>query len=158
MKKIKNFIKKLINFKKKEEFSEKKYIKDLILKKRKDNIPLEAGSLSIEMGTSKEFMINLLNEINLEEKEKEKQTNLKKVKKIKEVKKKDYFKNLMDEQDEKTLKELLLKIILFGVPINLSIYILIFKPFTFYSWFAYGYFFWILKKEVIPILRGLIHK
>ena len=73
-----------------------------------------------------------------------------KIKKIKRSSKK-----LLDKDDKKTILDIFLKILVFGVPINFALWCFFYNPFTFYSWIAYGYVFWLIKKEIVILLRSL---
>ena len=151
LKYIKNF-----NFSRKNlPFSEKNYIKEILKEKRKNKINLDAGELCLVFGTTKEFMENLVNEINEEEKIVS-EVKKEEPKKPKQERKKRQA--ILDDSDKGTLKDIALKVALFGIPINFSIYCFLYHPFTFYSWVAYGYSLWLIKKELVPQLRHLIHK
>jgi len=140
---------------KKDDFSEKKYIKDLIIKEREQKKPIEASSLALKFGTNVELVKEIIDEVNEESKPK---VIPKKENKIKNYFKK--FKNkerkkILDNDDKNTLKEILIKVIVFGIPINFSLWCFVSHPFSFYSWIAYGYAFWLIKKELVYILRSL---
>ena len=164
MEEIKNFVKSLEKYGKKEkkqDFSDKKYLKELISQERKKKKTIEPIELSIKLGTSQKLVEDILNEINEESKPKE----VKKPKKPSKLKnyvkqKKDKTKKILDKEDKQTIKEIILKILLYGIPLNFAIFILSkgFFIFNFYSWIGWGVSFWLIKKEVVPILRSIIHK
>jgi len=137
---------------------EKEYEKELILQEKAKNPNLTVKELSDKFGISKDDVDSLLLEIE----EKKKEDSIPKVKKesfkgtkekIKKIKKS--AKKMVDKDDKKTLIEIFLKVLLFGVPLNFSLWCFVYHPFSFYSWLSYGYVFWFIKKEVVVLLRSL---
>jgi len=159
MKEFKKFVKSLKKYKdskKKQDFSNKNYLKELINSEKKKGNSIEPYELSLKFGTSKEDMEEIINELDEENKLK----NIPKPKKESKIKNylkrsKEKTKKVIDDTDKNTLKDIFLKIIVFGVPINFSLWCFIFHPFSWYSWFSYGYALWLIKKELVPIIRSL---
>ena len=80
-----------------------------------------------------------------------------KIKKIKEnIKNKlKPLKKSIDKDDKETIKNILGKIILFGIPLNFSLAIIFGINFGWFTWIAWGYAFWFIKKEIVNLVRGL---
>lgn len=161
LEKDKNTQKKPEKTKKRMEFDEKKYFKEIILEDIKKGIPIEPYELSVRLGTEKSFMEELIKEINEERKVVE-VNKPKKENKIKNSIKinKEKLKKVLDKDDKETLKDFFLKIVLFGIPINFALWIVSkgFFPFNFYTWVGWGIVPLILEKKISPFLRGVIHK
>lgn len=153
-----NSIKNAIKLKKSEEFSEKSYLKSLILQEKQNKKSLEPTNLAARFGTTKELVEEIIKELN-EDKPKE-------VKKITKPKKqiikqsKEKINKLLDESDKNTLKDIFFKVTLFGIPMNLGMFIVShgYYFFNYYSWICWGCFLYILEKKISPIIRGVIHK
>jgi len=145
---------------KKLEKTKKNYEKALIFQKKQENPKISVYELSTQLGISKDDVNTYLEdwgkfveEQALAKKPKEKKIN--KVKqKVKEIKEKSK-KYKLDEVDKKLVKNILLKIVLYGIPINFSLYCIFRIPFTFYTWIGWGYAFWFIKKEAISFFRSL---
>lgn len=160
LKKLLKSIKKYNNFNKNNDFSEKNYIKTLILKEIETKKSIDPSELSMRFVTSKELVEEIIKEINLEKKEIEKIEKKKIKPKEKKIKKLKWLNNVLDKEDKRTLRDLFFKIILFGIPLNFAIFIVSkgFFTFNFYTWIGWGITLWLIKKEISPILRGIIHK
>ena len=116
---------------------------------RKNNEPIEPLEISVGLGYPKELVEKVNEEIN------KVKINKKKIKKIKKGKVKDKFKKILDKEDKNTLKDFFFKVLIFGIPINFSLWCFMFHPFNWYSWFAYGFTLWLIKKEIVNIIRSL---
>jgi len=161
MKELKKFVKSLKKYEKEDDFDEKTYLKRIILKERKKNKSIESNELAIKLGANKEVIENILKEIDNESKLQEK-NKPKKVEKNKDFirKIKEKLNKIIDKEDRETVKDLVLKIILFGIPLNFAMFIISKKFFTFnyYTWIGWGIALWFVKKELSPLIRGIIHK
>jgi len=164
MKELKKFVKSLKKYKiseKKCSDFEKNHIKNIIIKRRKDKKPIEPLALSIELGYPKELVENVNKEIN-DEKKKNRVKKVKKESKIKiELDKlKDKSKTIFDKEDKETIKDILSKIVLYGIPINFAVFVVTkgYFKFNYYNWIGWGITFWLIKKEIITMLRNIIHK
>ncbi len=161
MKELKKFAKSLEKYEITENSSEKDYLKPIILEKRKENKSIETNELAIKLGTTKKGVESILKEIDEESKLEEKDKP-KKVKENKEFikKNKEKLKKIIDKGDIDTIKDLVLKIILFGIPLNFAMFIVSkgFFTFNYYTWLGWGLALWFAKKEFSPLIRGIIHK
>jgi len=159
MKDLKKFVKSFEKYgkrEKKQNISNKNYLKELVIKEKEKGSQIEPYELSIKFGTTKKEIEELIEEINEENKLKDIPKS-KKESKIKNYfkKSKEKTKKVIDDADKITLKDIFLKIIVFGIPINFSLWCFTFHPFSWYSWFAYGYTLWLIKKELVNIVRSL---
>ncbi len=144
-------------------FSEKDYFKQIISDERKNNKPIDPIELSIRLGTTKKIIEEILKEVDAEKKAKQKEEAKSKVPVIKKKifkKSKEKLKKFLDKEDKETIKDIFLKIVLFGIPLNFSIFILSkgFFIFNYYTWIGWGLALWFAKKEISPLIRGIIHK
>ncbi|MFW9872050.1 MAG: hypothetical protein ACFFG0_03035 [Candidatus Thorarchaeota archaeon] len=156
MEELRNFVKKFEKYKNNGVLEEKDYLKKLVLQERNNNKTIECGDLAKKFGVEENEIQEIIDEINKEETEKNKKKPIKIKKKLELFKKiKEKFNKLIDTQDKKTIVDILCKIVIFGIPINFSLWCFIFNPFSWYSWFSYGYTFWFIKKELIDIIRSL---
>jgi len=67
-------------------------------------------------------------------------------------KKKDRFSGL------EPIRNFLLYSTLYGIPINFSLTFIFGLPFTCFSWFGYGIFFWFLEFKITKIIRSVFFK
>lgn len=152
---------KLVKVTKKQRKEEENQLKPLIFAEKKKRPSITVTELSKMFGVSKDVI-----EIYLKEqadeiiKQKEKNATprkpgrLKKViSKLKNIK--DKGKEKLDNEDKKTIKSIFARIVLFGVPLNFSLWVIFGFTFNFYSWIAWGWLFWFIKKEIVNILRSL---
>jgi len=145
--KIKENLKKLTKSDEKAIKSEKEYIENLIKKEKEENKKLSTQELSDKIGIDKETIEEVLKEPEKKAKEK---------KKIKKPKKKIKLKfAFIDKTDKETIKEIFFKIILFGIPINFSLFVIFNITFNLYSWLGWGFAFWFIKKEIVNIVRSM---
>lgn len=154
MKDLKKFVKSLKKYKEKDTLDEKDYLKRLILKERKNNKKISIDDLAKRFYYSEKDIQKIVDEIDLEETEKNEKKQIKPKKRFKFKEKIKLKDKLLDKEDKNTLKDIFLKILLFGVPLNFSLWCFFFHPFSWFSWLAYGYTFWFLKKELVNILRS----
>jgi len=160
MKKLKKFVKSLKKYKITDNSDEKDYFKQIILRERKKNKSIEPTELAMTLYTSKEVVESILKEIDKEnELEESKPTKIKKDK-VFIKKNKEKLKKIIDKGDLETLKDLVLKIILFGIPLNFAMLVISkgFFTFNYYTWIGWGIALWFIKKELSPFIRGIIHK
>jgi len=138
--------------------AEKEYNKAIIFNKKSKNPNISNSEISMNLGISIEEVEEALKELaeikKIESNPPAKKESFKKTKeKIKKIKRSS--KKLLDKDDKKTILDIFLKILVFGVPINFSLWCFVYHPFTFYSWISYGYVFWLIKKELVVLLRSL---
>lgn len=153
--------KKLKKKSKKSKFKEEKeQIKLLCFEERKKNPSITPFELSNSFGIDKDTAQKYLDEFIENSKKKDEKPIKKKNKleiikeKIKLIKKK--FKKFIDKDDKITMGLILFKVIIFGLPINFALFVIFGIPFTWYSWIAWGYSFWFIKKEVVDFLCSII--
>ena len=160
MEKFKKMVNKLEKVKKsgeKGDFSyEKEYLKKIIFKEKKDKSTITPNEISIKFGIPQEDVEDILKE----ESEKNKLENIPKPKKKKiNIKIKfNFFNKLLDKSDKKALKDFFLKIIIMGIPLNFALFVIFHIKFGLYSFIGWGIAFWFVKKELVPIVRGIVHK
>lgn len=156
MKKLKKFVKKLEKYKKSDTSEEKDYLKNLVKKERKGNKKISIGDLAKRLYYSEKEIQKVLNEIDSEEPKKiEKKPN--KIKKNKEFfkKNKEKLNNIVDKEDKKTILQFLTKVLVYGIPLNFSLFIIFGIKFNYYSFFGWGIAFWFIKEELVDMIRGL---
>ena len=147
------------------EKTEKKQIKQLIFDEKLKKVNITSKELAIQFGVSipeVELIFKELKEIQKKESDiKEKQVKEKAIK----INKKSIFnkinekiKKIFDKDDKNTLKEIFLKIALFGIPLNFSLFIIFGIKFNLYSWLGWGYAFWFIEKEAVRLFRSLWFK
>lgn len=161
MKELKKFVKSLKKYKKTDNFEEKEYFKQIILRERKKNRSIEPNELAMKLYTSKEVVEIILKEIDEESKLEAKQKIVKPKNKKNLVKKnKEKLNKILDKDDRETIKDFILNIILFGIPLNFSMFVVSkgFFTFNYYTWIGWGIALWFIKKELSPLIRGIIHK
>lgn len=150
--------------KKKQEISEKSYIKPIIFEEKSKNPNISIFELSNKLGVSKELIETILKEIELEKIEESKKRNEElKPKKPSKIKKtiekiKKSSKGKIDNEDKEVIKDILLRIIFFGIPLNFALFIIFGIKFGWYTWVGWGYAFWFVKKEITSLLRSLWFK
>lgn len=150
---------------KKQQKVRKNYEKALISDEKAKKSNLSILELSNKFGISKKNVEEYLKEIDEEKKKiSEEKAKPKKVSKFKKtienikIKTKEKSKKIFDKDDRETMKEILIKLAIFGIPINFTLLVIFGIKFNLYSWIGWGYAFWFIKKEVISILRSLWFK
>lgn len=151
---IKKFVKKLEKYKDSDVSNDKIYVKDLIKKELEKNKKVDISSLITKFGFGEVKIQQIIDEINEE--------NTKKTikKPVKVNKKLEFFKKLkdkkiFDQEDKKTLKEFLIKALVFGVLINFSLFVIFGIKFKWYSPLGWGIGLWLIKNELINIIRSV---
>jgi len=145
-KKLKKNIENILKSDKKTKKSEKDYINNLVKKEKKEHKNLSMLEISNKFGIPKELVEDILNEPEVS-------PILKKQKKIK--KRRNHKIKFIDKPDIVTIKELLLKIGCFGILINFALFVIFDISFNFYSWIGWGIAFWLIKKEIVNIVRAM---
>jgi len=141
---------------KKSDVSEEEYLKKLCLEEKKKKPVISSLELSKKLGIDKEQIDKYFEEEN--ERIKKEQENKKVVKvEVKEKPKKflEILKKVFDKEDKDTSIEFLIKIILYGIPINFSLFVIFGISFNLYSWLGWGFAFWFIEKKVVDIIRGV---
>lgn len=156
MKELKKFVKSLEKYTKSYNSDEKNYLKNLILKERKNNKKISIDELSKRIYYSEKEIQKALDEIDAEETKKITKKQ-KKPKKSTEFLRKIKQKQLLDKEDKKTLMQIFVKIISFGIPLNLAMFVVTkgFFPFNYYTWIGWGCLLWLIKGQFVDIIRGL---
>lgn len=131
------------------------YLLEIIKKEKKDKPSISIVELSNKLGETQEKVEEIIKDIS---------EDLLKVKKLKKKKsnswnkfKQVFRKTFLDQEDKKTLKEFISKVLLIGIPLNFAFFVISkgFFPFTFYSWIGWGIAFHFIKKELVNIVRSM---
>jgi len=141
----------------KDKKEEKEYIEKVCLEMKKKNPNISSFELSNQLGITKE-VIEKIFEKDLERQKEEEKKKSELLKKPKEKKQNKFFiklKNIFDEEDKKTSKELIAKIILYGLPLNFALFVIFSIKFNWYSWVAWGIVFWFIEKPIVDIIRAI---
>ena len=143
---------------KKSEKDNKNYLKTIVFNEKTKNPTISSTELSKNFGVSKDDVELYFKEFELLNKKKDEKELPKKPSKIKKevIKLKEKVKKIkLDKTDVELLKNIILKIVLYGIPINFSLFVIFGFMFNWYSWIGWGYCFWFIQREVVKILRSL---
>jgi len=69
---------------------------------------------------------------------------------------KRFFEKIKKSDDLESIKDLILYLIFYGIPINFTMFVIFNYPFTWYSWLGWGVGFWILENKLIQFVRRAI--
>ena len=142
--------------KKKYKLEEKDYLKNICLNEKKLKPTITSNELSKNLGVDKETIEKFFEEEIKKSKEVDKKIVIKKKKERKFLKKIfNKIKIFLDKDDREAIREWTTKIILYGVPLNFALFVILGIEFNLYSWIGWGVGFWFIEKKFVDIIRGV---
>jgi len=102
--------------------------------------------------------LSKLKEIDKKELSKPKKETINKVKKLNLKIPKIKFKIPLDKDDAKVIRKVFFYVLFFGVSLNFAVFVIFDIPFTFYSWFGWGFALWLIENKLVRIIKSLISK
>jgi len=69
-----------------------------------------------------------------------------------------FFKNLLDSEDIKAIRDFIVDVSINGIMLNFALSVTGLFPFTWYSWIGFGFAYRLVDRKVVKWLRSIIHK